>query len=255
MSELHISEAQSVCFHGSTTSAHPISPRHAAFYNEDRKICNWRPIMSVTIDLPPDIEANLAAQAAARGCRLPTTSDSCSRSRPAPPGLHRKRSRNGSSCGATCPGFPIRNCSPMPCRVSARSAEPVEGARRRVGHLAAERNDGAVSGLDQMLQPTRPARRQIDRAPGARFNQRRRADRAFLLGQEVEQPLGIGLAFDDPDQHRAVENDHAGSPVSSSYSASMGISTSARPPSRSPRSRRRQTSTSYGGAFPGRSGR
>src|SRR5579883_2623193 len=80
---------------------------------------------------------------------------------------------------------------------------PAESRERfggRVRHLAAEWNDRNRLSVDELLQPSRRARREIDRAPRPRFDQGRRADRALLGGDEIEQAFGVRLALDDPDR-------------------------------------------------------
>src|SRR5436190_23487325 len=46
-----------------------------------------------------------------------------------------------------------------PRRVPARSAEALEGARGLVRHVPAERHDDAGTGIDEIVQPVRDARR------------------------------------------------------------------------------------------------
>jgi hypothetical protein len=88
-------------------------------------------------------------------------------------------------------------------RMPRRSAEGDEGVRGHVRHIAAERHDGGALPVDKLLQPTRGASRQIHGAPDARLEQRRRADRAFLGGEKIDQWRGIRFELDDADKDRA----------------------------------------------------
>jgi hypothetical protein len=99
------------------------------------------------------------------------------------------------------------------CRAARPKATSVRG---HVRHIAAERHDGGALPVDKLLQPTRGASRQIHGAPDARLEQRRRADRAFLGGEKIDQWRGIRFELDDADKDRAVQHDHFGRPVASS---------------------------------------